>query len=136
MNLTKSINAGAEVVRLTNDAGVNVAWITFGPHGYFKTLPNASLCIEHLKTIMIAVKEGADIEVVVKPKGVAGEPTSFTPNLGHPYGNIPTPAAEFDEKLHDTIMKLMARSGNLYEADTIIETARQICDACKITPGK
>jgi len=119
--------------------GNNTAVIYFSrdDNEFLDTKEQAEKCIEHLKTIMIAVKEGADVEVVVKPKDVAGNPTSFTPNLGHPYGNIPTPAADFDHILHNTIMDLMQKADwRTVSVEQVIQGAKDICDACKITPGK
>jgi len=118
------------------------ACIHFGPGEYIDTEIDAKKCIDHLKSIMIAVKEGADVEVVVKPKDEIAAFAAVRRELNKEidamqFATNPTPAAEFDEKLHDTIMQLMANHNNvIFSSDTIIETARQICDACKITPGK
>jgi len=119
----------------------HTASVGFGADGdYLATVHGADKCIEHLKTIMIAVKEGADVEVIVKPKDEIAAFAAVRRELNKEidamrFSTNPTPAAEFDEKLHDTIMKLMARKGDEFlTTDFIIETARQICDACKIKP--
>jgi len=87
---------------------------------------------------MIAVKEGADVEVVVKPNDqymldAVKEPVAFDAVRKELNKQMFQPA-EFDENLHETILKLMARNSDLYATDDIIKTARQICDACKIKP--
>jgi len=116
----------------------HTAHVGFGENDYFSETHKAALCIEHLKTIMIAVKEGADIEVVVKPKARNWIDASFERMAEMdaqrlPF-TLPDPSAEFDEKLHDTIMKLMEKATGESTIGNIIEAARQICDACKIKP--